>query len=380
MTCSIAKAGVLCAALCMTGAAHADYAAESAKLKAAAPNDVTLNTLQTGLAAWSEGRLPETKFYLDNALNVIEGMFADNENAAKARSVWYAEGAKDFKGEPYERAMAYYYRGLLYLAEGDYENARAVFRSGILQDAFAEEQQYRSDFSSLMALEGWTNQLLGDQSQASESYAEARRYQPDWQAPPAGANLLIIAELGGSPRKLGDGIHNEEIVYRRPKRTPETQVEVTLDGVVYRPLLVEDVFFQASTRGGREIDRVIAGKLSLKTTTDKIGQVTAEIASQGSLISAAGSGSGGRALGGLAAIGAISSIISANVQPRADVRYWNNLPETLHVTALRASGLPASIQVSLKDKAGAPVPAEKLVVTKWLDKHGNMLVWIKSRN
>lgn len=378
--CCIARTALFCAALGMAGSAQADFAAETQRLKAAAPNDITLYTLQTGLAAWSEGRLPESKFYLDNALNVIEGMFADNENAAKARSVWYAEGAKDFKGEPYERAMAFYYRGLAYLAEGDYENARAVFRSGILQDAFAEEQQYRSDFASLMVLEGWTNQLLGDASQAKESYAEAAKYLPGWQAPAAGANLLIIAELGGSPRKLGDGIHNEEIVYRRPKRTPEASAEVMLDGVAYRPVQIEDVFFQASTRGGREIDRVIAGKLSLKTTTDKIGQVTAEIASQGSLISAAGSGSGGRALGGLAAIGAISSIISANVQPRADVRYWNNLPETLHATALRAAGLPALIQVSLKDKTGAPVTADKLAVTKWIDKNGNMLVWIKSRN
>lgn len=378
--CSIARASLFCAALGVAGAAQADYAAESQRLKAAAPNDTTLYTLQTGLAAWSEGRLAETRFYLDNALNVIEGMFADNENAAKARSVWYAEGAKDFKGEPYERAMAFYYRGLAYLAEGDYENARAVFRSGILQDAFAEEQQYRSDFASLMILEGWTNQLLGDASQAKDAYAEARKFLPDWQAPAAGANLLIIAELGGSPRKLGDGIHNEEIVYRRPKRTPEASVEVALDGVTYRPAQIEDVFFQASTRGGREIDRIIAGKLSLKTTTDKIGQVTAEIASQGSLISAAGNGSGGRALGGLAAIGAISSIISANVQPRADVRYWNNLPETLHATAVHAGGLPATVQVSLKDKSGAPVNVDKLAVTKWIDKNGNMLVWIKSRN
>jgi tetratricopeptide (TPR) repeat protein len=380
MTCSIVKRSLLLAPLLLALPAWADYASEVAKLKAAAPNDVTLHTLQTGLAAMAEGRLPEARNYLDGGLNVIEGMFADNVNAAKARSVWYAEGAKDFKGEPYERAMAFYYRGLAYLAEGDYENARAVFRSGILQDAFAEEQQYRSDFASLMMLEGWTNQLLGDMSQAKEAYAEAQRYLPGWQAPQEGANLLIIAELGGSPRKLGDGIHNEEIVYRRPKRTPESAVSVELDGVNYRPRQVEDVYFQASTRGGREIDRVIAGKLSLKATTDKIGRVSAEIANQGSLISAAGSGGGGRALGALAVVGAISSIISANVQPRADVRYWNNLPETLHAMTLSYKGLPASIKIELTDKDSNPVVADKLTVNKWIDPKGNVLIWIKSRN
>lgn len=371
---------LLAAALCAPQPAHADYAAEVARLKAAPAKDATLFTLQAGLAALSENRLPEARGHFDEALAVIEGMFANTQAAANARSLWYEEGAKEFKGEPYERAMAFYYRGLAYLLEADYENARASFRSGLMQDAFAEEQQNRSDFTSLMLLEGWTNQLLGAKGQAVDAYQEAARLRAGLPVPAAGANVLVIAELGGSPRKVGDGIDNQEIVYRGPKRTPERSVTVEIDGKAVKPVLVEDVFFQASTRGGRPIDRLIAGKASFKDTTGQVGMALTSLASDSSLMmSAVGGTGGGNVMGGIAAIGAISSIISANVKPRADVRYWNNLPETIHAASFTHAGLPANISVKLFDDSGMPVQSDKVAINKWIDKNGNVLVWIKSR-
>jgi tetratricopeptide (TPR) repeat protein len=360
--------------------AHADFSVEMAKVRSAPAKDVPLFTMQAGLAAIAEGKTREAAELFDGALAGIEGMFANTENAAKARSLWYEEGAKDFKGEPYERAMAFYYRGLLYLADGDYENARASFRGGLLQDAFAEEQQYRSDFAMLMLLEGWSNQLNGNADQAADAYAELQRLRPDWRAPAKGANLLVIAELGGSPRKLSDGISNHEIVYRRAKRTPERAITVQLDGKAMPLTLVDDVFFQASTRGGRPIDRIIDGKVAFQNTTETIGSALGTIASEGSVISAANGGGGGRILGALAAVGAISSIISVNVKPRADVRYWANLPETLHASSLNLRALPATVNVALSDADGNPVPNEQVRVQSWIDKNGNGLVWIKSRN
>src|SRR5690606_36837838 len=118
---------------------------------------------------------------------------------------------------------------------------------------------------------------------------------------------------------------------------------------------------QASTRGGRPVDRVIAGKVSFKETTGQVGQVLGTIASEGSLISAATGGGGGQALGALAAVGAISSLIYANVKPRADVRYWANLPETIHATSVHQAVLPGSVQARMLDRQGAPVPLDKLI-------------------
>ncbi|QYF92556.1 hypothetical protein KY495_17665 [Massilia sp. PAMC28688] len=380
-SCTVKRCAALALLACMaSGAAHADYAAERSRLKSAVPKDAVLYTLQAGVAALAEKQDGEAAALFDSALDKIEGMYANTESAARARSLWYEEGAKDFKGEPYERAMAFYYRGLLYLAEGDYENARASFRGGLLQDAFAEEDQNRADFASLMLLEGWANQLNGDAAQAADAYKEVTALRTGFVAPPEGANLLIVAELGGSPRKLGDGIGNAEIVYRRAKRTPERSATVTLDGQPQALLPMEDLYYQAITRGGRPIDRIINGKVAFAATTAKVGDVLGTIASEGNVLRAAYGGTSGRALGGLAAVGAIASVISANVKPRADVRYWNNLPESLHIQALRASAAPRDIAALLKDEAGNPVALDTVVIRQFRDKNGNGLVWIKSRH
>lgn len=367
-------------ALAWAGGARADYATESAKLAAAAPKDAVLYSMQAGLAALAEGRTDLATPLFDRALTAIESMYTNSENAARARSLWYEEGAKDFKGEPYERAMAFYYRGLLYLVDGDYENARAAFRGGILQDAFAEEGQYQSDFASLLLLEGWSNQLLGEAGAARDAYQEVLRLRPQWRVPAPGDNTLIIAELGGSPRKLGDGIGNHEIVYRRPKRTPERTADVALDGQPQLLTQVEDVFFQASTRGGRPIDAIIDGKVSFKNTADTLGNVLGTVASEGSVISSASGGGGGRVLGSLAAVGAIAALVSANVKPRADVRYWANLPETVLAATLQQHSPITKIDVALRDGASQPVGDAAPRIHQWTDRRGNTLIWLKSRN
>jgi hypothetical protein len=354
-------------------------ASAEAALAKAEPKDRTLYQLQAGVAALREDQRDTAARHLDEALDAIESVFSNREGAAKARSLWYEEGAKDFKGEPYERAMAFYYRGLTYLAEGDYENARASFRGGIMQSTFAEERQYQSGFASLMFLEGWCSQLLGD-PQAADAYKEAQRYRPEWKPPGPQDNTLVVAELAGSPRKVGDGIGLHEIVYRKARRTPEAAVDVALgSGTPVRLYPMEDLFFQATHRGTRAIDRIIDGKVSFRDTTGDVGDALGRVASEGSVVSAAFGGQGGAALGGVAALGAIASLLSANVKPAADVRYWANLPETVHVATLRTSG-SAPVAVQLFDAGGQSVTSGALVVRQWTDPRGNRVVWIKTRN
>jgi tetratricopeptide (TPR) repeat protein len=131
-----------------------------------------------GIDALQIGHLEIAKKCFDNALNYIEAVFADNEKAKKARSLWYEEGMKDFKGEPYERVMAYYYRGLLYLIDKDYENARACFKAGIIQDAFAEENQNRCDFALLLFLEAYSCLKLGDHQLATAAFDRTSLFPP----------------------------------------------------------------------------------------------------------------------------------------------------------------------------------------------------------
>ena len=89
-----------------------------------------LNLMEIGAAAFHQGHYDLSKAALDRAIANIESVYADNEAAHRARSLWYEEGEKDFKGEPYERSMVFYYRGLLFLRDGDYGNARASSSPG----------------------------------------------------------------------------------------------------------------------------------------------------------------------------------------------------------------------------------------------------------
>jgi hypothetical protein len=107
------------------------------------PGNRVLNQMEIGARAFWRADYATAKPALDDAILRIDSVFSDNANAAKARKLWYDEGSKDFKGEPYERAMVFMYRGLIYLHDADYENARAAFRRGLMQDAFAEEDQNR---------------------------------------------------------------------------------------------------------------------------------------------------------------------------------------------------------------------------------------------
>lgn len=115
-----------------------------------------LNYQRLGLAAMDKGYWTDAERAFDAALSGIEAIYAKNAQAQAAKSTFRKEANKDYKGEPYERAMAYYYRGLLYLRAGDYDNARASFRSGEYQDTVSEQEEFQSDFAVMNYLTGWT--------------------------------------------------------------------------------------------------------------------------------------------------------------------------------------------------------------------------------
>lgn len=155
-----------------------------------------LNLMEIGVTAYRAGYHDEAKRALEQARIEIETVYSDTEAARKARSIWYEEAEKDFKGEPYERAMVYFYLGLLYLEEADYGNARASFLSGLLQDAFAEEKQNSSDFAVFLYLAGWSALQMGSDELARQHFEELKLYRPDVPLPDGGANTLLIAETG----------------------------------------------------------------------------------------------------------------------------------------------------------------------------------------
>jgi tetratricopeptide (TPR) repeat protein len=322
--------------------------------------NAVLNNMRAGLAAMDTGHYALAASAFDAALGPIEAIYADNPQAAQARSLFAQEASKPFRGEPYERMMAYYYRGVLYLRAGDWGNARASFRAAMLQDSLAEEEQFRADAGIMAWLEGWASHCEGNRPLANGAFDEATRLSGGLRRPSADDNLLLIGELGSAPAKVAAGSRRELLRILASSTNFEDGAEFTLgqpqggsrgasgpSSVVWGGRSVradrsESISWQAVTRGGRQFDSILAGKAQFQSSAS---------ASSSGLINAGGAIGGAPGLViigiGLAAAGA-----AAGTNAEADTRAWDNLPDRLVFTSMAVSTNSVT--------AGAPVRARFL--------------------
>jgi len=302
-------------------------------------HNFVLNQMEAGLSAMEYGDYYNAEKSFDEALINIEAVYTDDKNAEKALSLWYQEGMKDFKGEPYERAMAYYYRGLLYFRKGDFENARASFLGGLIQDSMAVEERFRQDFALLTFMAGWASQMNGDIARAREFYEETKSYNSSFVPPSPEDNVLIIAESGGAPRKITDGKSREILRFVRGY-SPGQPVEIKVFNKYHEAQKIEDIYRQAITRGKREIDRINKGKAEYKETTDAVGDV-AIVAGAATVYAGAGTGNRDASLVGLAimGVGLLTKATASAMEADADTRQWTNLPDSAFILTFKSPEL-----------------------------------------
>lgn len=312
------------------------------------------NFAKLGTAAMAVGEYDTAEWALDQALNRIEAIYANDEAAKAARSKFNAESIKDFKGDPYERAMAYYYRGLLYLRSGDYGNARASFVSAEYQDTVSEAEEFQSDFALMNYLAGWSARCMGNERLASDSFAAARAIDPALGEPAANATVLHIAETGMGPVKLMRGQGGQMVgLVPSVDHTPSS-VAPALDGTMLAR--AADINFQATTRGGRKFDAIMNGKVAFKNTMGTVSDVTMAATS----LLADQLGVGGGAFGFLASLAAGAASDATKTQ--VDVRYWDTLPDAIFLAATGSPAKPETRAVPRargkgRGKAATPAPA-----------------------
>ena len=297
--------------------------------------------LHAGLAAMQEGHNNLAGATFDDALLTIEAVYGGDEKAKQARGTYNKESSKVFRGEPYERAMAYYYRGLLYLMEDDYENARASFKTGFLQDSMAGAEVFQEDFALLAFLEGWASQCNGDTELSTEAYALAHKHNPSLTLPDVRDSTLVLADLGLAPIKYAEGEYNESLKIKAQDQEPTLEIGgITRwknHATAFSRQLPnsESVAYQATTRGGREFDVILADKAEFKKSTkgwSEAGEMVGSVLTTQAQISKA-VGDYDSALTnasiGLAAniFGAVQGARSNSTRPEADTRQWLNLPE-----------------------------------------------------
>lgn len=231
------------------------------------PRDRVLWEYRLAAAAMWQGQFNLAKQNLDDALLTLGGIYGKDPNAKKARSYFHAEASKTFIGEPYERSMAYIYRGIIYWMDGELDNARACFRSAEFEDSDAENHQYDGDWVLPEYLDGLaTTKLDGD---GSDAFKRAQAVARGVKLPPyrPNANALFFIEFGPGPTKYATGRYREELRFRVPP-SPVTSAELSVDSLQIPIAPTDDVGFQATTRGGRVMDHILGNKAVFKSATD----------------------------------------------------------------------------------------------------------------
>src|SRR5690606_28722941 len=95
-----------------------------------------------------------------------------------------------------------------------------------------------------------------------------------WQLPILGPedNLLIITQSGTGPQKVNTGSFNQYLSYRPGTNGQQPSIVVGETEAV-RPTVIDSVFYQASTRGGRPFDKISGRKVFFKQTSNVAGTV-----------------------------------------------------------------------------------------------------------
>src|SRR5262245_50765309 len=322
-----------------------------AAIQAAPEKDRVLWQYRTGLAALRRGNYADAQRLFDDALTRVAGIIGPDKSAKKARSYFSEESKKTFLGEPYERVMAYFYRGVLYWMNGEPDNARACFRNAQIQDSDTENHEYANDWILMDYLDGLvTTRYSGD---GSDAFRRAQKLFKLGQLPEysRSANTMVFFEFGQGPTKYATGEHSEQLRIR-PGQSVVRGAWFKVENKAVRIVPYDDVNYQATTRGGRVMDHILANKAVFKSTTDTFG--TAAII--GGAVAA--STHGGEEVGlGLIAAGVISKIVAAATTPQADTRTWENLPGYLSFVALELPVGPHTATVEFTDAAGNVMPS-----------------------
>lgn len=392
---------VLIAAACFTGCAPPDVVFETHEVTAAMMQEATrgapayttarihqmlsegrrnevLHKMHLGLHAFEKGDDGFAQDQFDYAIESIRAIHTDPDLMQAVEQGRITEIAKQFRGEPYERAMLYWYRGIMELVAGNAEQARPYFVSGLFEDAFAENQEARSDFAVLLYLQAWASRIAGDDIRAVEGFSAAQKIRPHLTPPPLDHNVLIVAELGKSPRKVRDGLGQYQLKFRRGRGFTDDSAQAVLPNEAKAMLIASDIYHQASTRGKREIDYILTGQgIEFRRASD-FATTSTEIAESVSLYGNLGDPSGlaSGIAGGFALAGILSTTSQMNNLPLADNRFWDNLPDRIFLLTAKLSKKDP-ITVRVIDGTGQLVGRERHPIrSSWNGGYG--FYWFKS--
>jgi hypothetical protein len=325
-------------------------ARETLRPLAEEPNEnFVLNNLRLGSAALVDYDLQEAEAAFLRAYEVLNAVGVDGGGRTLG-AVLVDERLRVWRGEPYERAMANFYLGLIYYMRQDYLNARGAFENALFRlrdygpggDKEDEYREVESNFilGHLMLAKAWQRIGREDLAQANfERVTQLRpelRYLADYQANEE-SNLLLVIDYGYAPRKVTDFDGSIVGFYPSPAEAgPIPTPRVLVDGQnVLTPAIARaplDLVTLAQDRRWQSLDTlrlvrsavgtglIVAGAhqaTRTRTVRTPQGYVTRHEPRYGEA----------------AALIAAGLLLKATSQ--ADVRQWEMLPRTTFILPLR---------------------------------------------
>lgn len=344
-----------------------DYAAAAHRLQKIADKtdeNFVLNNLRLGSAALVDYDLDQAESAFVRAYEVINSVGV-NDGGRSLGAVLVDEKIKIWKGEPFERAMANFYLGLVYYMQQDYGNARGAFENALfkLRDYSTDEKKsaakdYRdveSNFAVAALMLGKCWQRLGREDLARANFQRAGELQPSLKALAdydrnRESNVLLVIDLGHAPQKVTD--FDGSIIGFAPTPQqigPLPRAIVRVDGKTARDAsqIAEptiDLVAMAADRRWQSIDTIRAIKSGFGTG-----------------LLAAGAYEGMRGLNGRGSaqrrdLTASAALLGAGLllkaTSQADVRQWEMLPRTVYLIPMRLPSGAHDITIEFPGVAG----------------------------
>ncbi len=257
--------------------------------------------LKRGSLFFYNGDCYHSDIRFDAALEVMQELASDEREAS---AVVIAEQQRTFRGEPYERATAYLYRGLCKFNQGNYEAALAAFRASLESDKETrnEDGSLLEDYYVAAFLAAITYERLGEHDNAVAMLALAHEHNPEaviLQDKTLEYNFIALIETGEGPFPVQGAAWNKDY---RSRNSPEQRVKIVIDGAESGQVWeATDLFIQASSND----------------------------------FGAADSAALGRGIGKAIISGLIAGLtgVNPNIDEHRDLRHWPTLPRKFFIFA-----------------------------------------------
>ena len=261
-----------------------------------------------------------------------------NDGGRSLGAALVSENIKVWKGEPFERAMANFYLGVVYYMRRDYANARGAFENALfkLRDYGEGNQggdkyrQVESNFTLAYLMLAKSYQRLGRADLAQKNFDRIVELQPELRplADPMlneQSNVLLVVDFGRGPEKATN--FDGTFVGFRP--TPREAGPIPLPSVVVDGRWMDlrganlppvDVLALAQDRRWEDIDTIRAIK---------------SIVGTGLIAGGIGDAMVRRNPDPAVTLGLVAGGLLLKATSQADTRQWEMLPRTVFILPLR---------------------------------------------